>query len=86
MLAREFEAGTFRFAWTQGFERWRWTLAKLVVIGVAVAMASAVLSLLASWYYQLHFSSGNQSVSLTTFNPLDPDGRAIRSQLPGIEQ
>ena len=23
--------GTFRFAWTQGFGRWRWTLAKLVM-------------------------------------------------------
>ena len=30
VLARELETGTFRFAWTQGFGRWRWTLAKLV--------------------------------------------------------
>ena len=29
MLARELETGTFRYAWTQGFGRWRWTLAKL---------------------------------------------------------
>ena len=27
VLARELETGTFRFAWTQGFGRWRWTLA-----------------------------------------------------------
>ena len=72
VLAREFEAGTFRYAWTQGFGRWRWTLAKLVALGVVVAAASGALSLLASWYYQPYFASGNQSVSLTKFNPLNP--------------
>ena len=47
VLAREFETGTFRFAWTQGFGRWRWTLAKLVALGVVVAAASGALSVLA---------------------------------------
>src|SRR5215469_9413975 len=32
VLARELETGTFRYAWTQGFGRWRWTLAKLVML------------------------------------------------------
>ena len=72
ILAREFEAGTFRYAWTQGFGRWRWTLAKLVSLGVMVAAASAALSVLASWYYQPYFASGNQSLSLSAFNPLNP--------------
>ena len=52
LLAREFEAGTFRYAWSQGFGRWRWTLAKLVALGVVVAVASGTLSVLASWYYR----------------------------------
>ena len=30
VLAREFETGTFRYAWTQGFGRTRWTIGKLV--------------------------------------------------------
>src|SRR5258707_11962401 len=34
VLARELETGTFRFAWTQGFARWRWALAKLVLLAV----------------------------------------------------
>ena len=72
LLAREFEAGTFRYAWSQGFGRWRWTLAKLVALGVVVAVASGALSVLASWYYRPYFASGNQSLSLTTFNPLNP--------------
>src|SRR5215475_4450820 len=32
LLARELETGTFRFAWTQGIGRLRWTVAKLVLL------------------------------------------------------
>ena len=46
VLAREFETGTFRYAWTQGFGRWRWTLAKLVTLGVAVAALAGAFSVL----------------------------------------
>jgi ABC-type transport system involved in multi-copper enzyme maturation permease subunit len=72
VLARELETGTFRYAWTQGIGRWRWTLAKLVALGFVVTAASGALSTLASWYYQPYFASGNQSLSLTKFNPLNP--------------
>jgi hypothetical protein len=72
VLAREFETGTFRYAWTQGFGRWRWTLAKLVALGVAVAAASGALSLMASWYYQPYFATDNGSLSLTELNPIGP--------------
>jgi len=72
ILAREFEAGTFRYAWTQGFGRWRWTVAKLVALGAAVTAATGGLSVLASWYYQPYFASGRRSPALTTFNPLSP--------------
>jgi hypothetical protein len=71
VLAREFETGTFRYAWTQGFGRWRWTLAKLVALGAVVAAASGALSMLASWYYQPYFATDNGSLSFTQLNPLD---------------
>ena len=35
VLAREMETGTYRYAWTQGFGRWRWTLAKLAGLAVS---------------------------------------------------
>ena len=35
VLARELETGTFRYAWTQGFGRERWTVAKLALLAVA---------------------------------------------------
>ena len=58
VLARELETGTFRFAWTQGFGRWRWTLAKLVLLAVAVAAAAGVFSVLFSWFSQPFFAAG----------------------------
>jgi hypothetical protein len=71
VLAKELETGTFRFAWTQGFGRWRWTLGKLVPLAVAVTAAAGVFSLLVSWYYQPLFADG-------TFIPLDSKLFALR--------
>ena len=59
VLARELETGTFRYAWTQGFGRWRWTLGKLVPLAIAVAAAAGVFSLLFSWFFQPFFADGN---------------------------
>jgi ABC-type transport system involved in multi-copper enzyme maturation permease subunit len=64
VLAREMETGTFRYAWTQGFGRWRWTLAKLVPLAVMVTVATGALSMLLSWYYQPYFAPGNQALGL----------------------
>jgi hypothetical protein len=72
VLARELETGTFRYAWTQGFGPWRWTLAKLVPLAVVLAIAAGVFSLLLDWYYQPYFAAGNQDLSLTEMTPLFP--------------
>jgi hypothetical protein len=61
VLARELETGTFRYAWTQGFGRRRWTVAKLVPLAVVVAAAAGAFSLLFSWYFQPFFTEGNQT-------------------------
>jgi hypothetical protein len=58
VLARELETGTFRFAWTQAFGRWRWALAKLVILGVALAALAGAFSALVSWYYQPYLTPG----------------------------
>jgi hypothetical protein len=69
VLARELETGTFRYAWTQGFGRWRWTLAKLVALAVAVTAAAGAISVLISWYYQPYLATGNQALNLPEFSP-----------------
>ena len=58
VLARELETGTFRYAWTQGIGRWRWTLGKLVPLAVAVAAAAGAFSVLFSWYNQPFVAAG----------------------------
>ena len=70
VLARELETGTFRFAWTQGFGRWRWALAKLVGLAVVLAAATAAFGALVSWYYQPEFATGNQVPGLYQDSPL----------------
>jgi hypothetical protein len=70
VLARELETGTFRYAWTQGFGRWRWTVAKLVSLAVIVSAAAGAFSVLLSWYYQPYVAAGNQALSLNEWSPL----------------
>ena len=58
VLARELETGTYRFAWTQGIGRWRWTLAKLVLLAAVVTAVAGAFSVLYSWFNQPFFASG----------------------------
>jgi hypothetical protein len=68
------ETGTFRYAWTQSFGRRRWTLAKLVLLAVAVTAAAGLFTLLMSWYYRPYFAAGNP----TPQTPLFPGLFALR--------
>jgi hypothetical protein len=51
VLARELETGTFRFTWTQGFGRTRWTVATLAPLALAVTVAAGAFGFLFSWSY-----------------------------------
>jgi hypothetical protein len=51
LLAREYESGTFRFAWTQGTGRVRWVLSRLIVLGGVLTVAALGFSLLFMWWY-----------------------------------
>jgi len=51
LLARELETGTFRYAWTQGFGRVRWTIAKLTVLGSVLTLAAFVISQEFTWFF-----------------------------------
>jgi hypothetical protein len=70
VLARELETGTFRYAWTQGFGRWRWALAKLVALAVVLVAVTGAFSVLLSWCYQPYLAVGNQAMGLYGNSPL----------------
>jgi hypothetical protein len=59
VLARELETGTFRYAWTQGFGRVRWTVAKLAPLAIAATAAAGAFSVLVSWYVQPLWGAGD---------------------------
>ena len=78
VLARELETGTFRYAWTQSFGRWRWALAKLVLLGTVLAAAAGAFGVLVSWHYQPYFATGNQALGLPELSPFDSDLFSLR--------
>jgi ABC-2 family transporter protein len=83
LLARELETGTFRFAWTQGFGRRRWTTAKLVALGALMTVATGALTFLTSWYYQPYFptagpASLGKQVPIAASSPFSPGLFGVR--------
>lgn len=50
LLAREFEQGTYRVAWTQGITRRGWLFSKSVLLASATLLVSALCSLLVMWW------------------------------------
>ena len=50
LVAREFETGTFRLAWTQGITRTRWLAVKIGVVGAVSMAVAGLLSLMVTWW------------------------------------
>ena len=50
LIAREFETGTYRLAWTQSVTRTRWLAVKLGVVGLASIAVAGLLSLMVTWW------------------------------------
>jgi hypothetical protein len=72
LLAREVETGTYRFAWTQGFSRERWVMAKLVLIGGTLAITAAAFSQLFAWFFQPFLRQEQLTVMSTVVFDLRP--------------
>ena len=68
VLARELETGTFRYAWTQGFGRERWTIAKLALLAVTVTAVAGAFSQVFVWFFQPFLAQESLTVfSATVF-------------------
>jgi hypothetical protein len=50
LIAREFETGTYRLAWTQSITRTRWLSVKLALTGLAAMVVTEALSLMQAWW------------------------------------
>jgi hypothetical protein len=51
VVARELETRTFRYAWTQGIGRVRWTVAKLALLGSLLTILAFAISQLLTWFF-----------------------------------
>ena len=52
VLARELETGTFRYAWTQGIGRVRWTIGKLALLAVVITVMTWAFTQLYAWFFE----------------------------------
>ena len=70
VLARELETGTFRFTWTQGFGRARWTVATLAPLAITVTVVAGAFGFLFSWCYgpRIGGKYGLSPLALATFD------------------
>ncbi|HEY7091898.1 MAG TPA: ABC transporter permease subunit, partial [Ktedonobacterales bacterium] len=50
LVAREFEHGTHRLAWTQSVTRWRWLAIKLGLVLLGCVLLSAIVTALLTWW------------------------------------
>lgn len=62
VIARELENGTFRYAWTQGIGRVRWTIAKLTFLGGMVTVLAFAASQLFTWFFAPFLPQENLTV------------------------
>jgi len=72
LVAREYESGTFRLAWTQSISRGRWLLTRVALLGLASVIVAAALSLLFTWW-----SGPFVRITADRFNPGNFDERGV---------
>ncbi|HWS45437.1 MAG TPA: ABC transporter permease subunit [Acidimicrobiia bacterium] len=77
LLAREFESGTYRLAWTQGVTRPRWLLTKLAVGGLATLTVAGVLTLTITWWYRAHDKLGTTAYAVFDRRDIAPVAYAL---------
>jgi hypothetical protein len=64
LIAREFDSGTFRFAWTQGAGRTRWAISTLLFPALALTAITGAFTALFFWYFRPFLADGQVSEML----------------------
>jgi hypothetical protein len=72
LVAREFETGSYRLAWTQSVTRTRWLAVKVGLIGLVSIAVAGLVSLMITWW-----SSPLDRVDMNRFAPGAFDERGI---------
>jgi hypothetical protein len=80
LFTREMEGHTLRLAWAQSVTRTRWTVVKVVILGLAAMAVAGLLSLMVTWWSAPIDSAGGFPAGrsqLSRFHPPIFDARGI---------
>jgi hypothetical protein len=77
LVAREFEAGTYRLAWTQSVSRSRWLLTKLAIGALATIIAAGAFSLIVTWWFRGIDHVNNNQFDVFDARDIVPIGYAL---------
>lgn len=84
LVAREFESGTFRLAWTQSVSRTKWLLAKLGVVALAALVSEALFSAMATWWARPFDHLNNVPFSVFDTRDIAPLGYGLFAVTLGV--
>ncbi len=84
VVAREFDTGTYRLAWTQSASRARWLSAKMLVGGIATVITAGVFTLMATWWSSPIDRVRDQPFSLFDTRDIVPIGYALFAFALGV--
>ena len=86
LVAREFDTGTYRLAWTQSVSRVRWLTVKVAVVGTTSVLAIGLLSWMTTWWFGPSDSLQRGKFTDSTFGIRDvaPIGYAVFAFAVGL--
>jgi hypothetical protein len=84
VVAREFDTGTYRLAWTQSASRTRWLCAKIFVGGLASVITAGLFTLMATWWSSDFDRVRDQPFSLFDTRDIAPIGYALFAFALGV--
>jgi ABC-type transport system involved in multi-copper enzyme maturation permease subunit len=84
LVAREFESGTFRLAWTQSVSRTRWLLSKLAVVALAAVVTEGLFTAMATWWAKPYDHLNNLPYSVFDTRDIVPVGYALFAVILGV--
>ncbi len=84
VVAREFDTGTYRLAWTQSVTRTRWLASKLFVGGLASVVTAGLFTLMATWWSSPLDRVRDMPFSLFDTRDIAPIGYALFAFALGV--
>lgn len=84
LLAREYETGTFRVAWTQTISKRRWLLTRIGLGAIATLVLAGLFSLTITWWYHSRDKVGSNAYDVFDRRDVAPVAYALFAFAAGV--